>query len=212
MIMTDLMEQFEQALLSADRVTAKDLFSRSDKSPSSIGVIDAAIVPVMEHIGSEWEKGNVSLSQVYMSARICEELSDTITPSFDQSPENHPPIAIAVLEDYHILGKKIVSAVLRASGFYFIDYHRVSVNELLRKLNKDKIEILLLSVLMFPSALKIKKLINEIKKQKSLPKIIVGGAPFRLDDQLWQQVGADAMGRSASDAVHLILNMIDEIS
>jgi hypothetical protein len=33
---------------------------------------------------------------------------------------------------------------------------------------------------------------------------VVGGAPFRFDDQLWREVGADAMGLSASDALKIL--------
>jgi methanogenic corrinoid protein MtbC1 len=210
--MTELSEQFEQALLSADRITAQKIFFQSKQNLSPIALIDNTIVPVLEKIGRDWEQGNVSLSQVYMSALICEELSEAVTPSFDQRQRAKSKLAIAVLEDYHLLGKKIVSAVLRASGFVFLDYHRVTVNELIRQVKNDRIEILLLSILMFPSALKIKDFKNELQKQNLKTKIIVGGAPFRLDDQLWEKVGADAMGKSASEAVSLILNMAEDVS
>jgi len=208
--MTELIDQFEQALLSADRVAARDLFFQSAKRTTPIGVIDNIIVPVLENIGRDWEKGNVSLSQVYMSARISEELSESVTPSSGLQETNCPQIAVALLEDYHFLGKKIVCSVLRASGISFIDYSRVSVKQLVKYIKKDKIEILLVSVLMLHSALKIKELKKELQKQNIITKIIAGGAPFRLDDQLWQEVGADAMGKSASEAVRLVLNLIEE--
>ena len=35
-------------------------------------------------------------------------------------------------------------------------------------------------------------------------KIIVGGAPFRFDSRLWEEVGADAVGIFASEAPGLV--------
>jgi methanogenic corrinoid protein MtbC1 len=34
--------------------------------------------------------------------------------------------------------------------------------------------------------------------------VVVGGAPFLFDPLLWREVGADAMGRSASEAPGII--------
>jgi methanogenic corrinoid protein MtbC1 len=39
----------------------------------------------------------------------------------------------------------------------------------------------------------------------------VGGAPFLFDDQLWQEVGADAMGKSASDAVAIVERLMGDM-
>ncbi len=43
-------------------------------------------------------------------------------------------------------------------------------------------------------------------------KIVVGGAPFRFDDQLWREVGADAMCRTASEAVDVIHEVMGGVS
>jgi methanogenic corrinoid protein MtbC1 len=39
----------------------------------------------------------------------------------------------------------------------------------------------------------------------------VGGAPFLFDDQLWQEVGADAMGSSAVEAVAIVERLMGEM-
>jgi len=43
-------------------------------------------------------------------------------------------------------------------------------------------------------------------------KVVVGGAPFLFDEELWREVGADAMGRSASDAVAIVERLMGEMS
>ena len=52
------------------------------------------------------------------------ELVDTILPPADPSRTDLPPMAIAVLEDYHLLGLRVVYSALRASGYALQNYGR----------------------------------------------------------------------------------------
>ena len=142
-----------------------------------------------------------------MSGRICEELVDAIFPPADTERSQKPDVAIATLDDYHLLGKQIVYSVLRASGHQLIDYGRVDLESLIERVREDDTKVVLISVLMYPAALRVKEV------RAALPdhvKIIVGGAPFRFDQELWRQVGADGMGRSASDAISLVASFAGE--
>ncbi|MDF2885610.1 MAG: cobalamin B12-binding domain protein [Clostridiaceae bacterium] len=117
------------------------------------------------------------------------------------------------LEDYHTLGKKIVSAVVRSSGFDLIDYGTISEpEELLKKVTEDGIKILMISVLMYNSALKIKKISQMLHEKDPSVKILVGGAPFLMDSTLWKEVGADEMGQSAADNIAILDRWIKEDS
>jgi methanogenic corrinoid protein MtbC1 len=197
-------DKFEQALLSVDRLGARNILTKSGGDQTPIQLMESLVLPALERIGDGWEQGQVALSQVYMSGRICEELVDSILPPGSSVREDQPRMAIAVLEDYHLLGKRIVYSALRASGFELLDYGRVEVDGLARQVQKDGIQILLISTLMLPSALRIQGLRSRLDELGLDVKIVVGGAPFRFDDQLWQEVGADAMGRNASEAMSII--------
>ena len=205
--MTPFLDQFEQALLSLDRLAAGNILTHSRDDWTPIQCAENLIGPVLERIGIGWEQGRVALSQVYMSGRICEELVDTILPPSDPNRKNQPKMAIATLEDYHLLGKRIVYSVIRAGGFELFDYGRMTVNDLVDGVIDDGIEILLISTLMLPSALKVKNLKTKLNQEDADIKVIVGGAPFLFDEDLWQEIGADAMGRNASEAVELISKM-----
>jgi methanogenic corrinoid protein MtbC1 len=115
-----------------------------------------------------------------------------------------PRLAIAVLEDYHLLGRQIVRTVLRAGGHEVRDYGRQDVEELLDRVCADRIEILLVSTLMLPSALRTRVLIDGLRRVSPQTRVVVGGAPYRFDDQLWQEVGADAVGLHAGEALAII--------
>jgi len=40
---------------------------------------------------------------------------------------------------------------------------------------------------------------------------VVGGAPFNFDTELWHEVGAHAMGRSAADAAHVVQGWMEQM-
>ena len=170
------------------------------------------VVPGLTRIGKGWEEGTYSLSQIYMSGRICEELVDLILPPNHETRINQPKMAIVTLEDFHLLGKRIVYSTLRASGFEISDYGQMTVEKLEERIIRDQIQILLISVLMLPSALKIKNLRKRLEAENITVKIVVGGAPFQFDHQLWKEVKADAFGESASAAVEIVHEIIEEIS
>jgi methanogenic corrinoid protein MtbC1 len=200
--MTERIKNFTQALLSLDRLSAKQIMDDESSRVGPIHFVEDVVIAALEQVGSQWQEGTVALSQVYMAGRICEDLVDEILPPADPARKNQPKMAICVLSDHHKLGKAIVYSILRAGGFELLDYGVVEVEDLVTRVKKDTIEILFISVLMLPSALKVEQ-VREGLKDLGV-RIVVGGAPFRLDDRLWRDVGADAMCRSASEAVSVI--------
>jgi len=210
--MAELSRQFEEALLSVDSMAAKTILAQCREDQTSQQLIESLIIPALENIGVGWMQGTVALSQVYMSGRICEELVDRILPPASPNRKNQPRMAIAVLTDHHILGKRIVYSILRASGFDLLDYGQMGPVDLVRRASEDQVRILLVSTLMMASALHVKEVRERLDQDGSNVRIVVGGAPFRFDDQLWREVGANAMGHTASDAVEIINEMLKDDS
>jgi len=202
--LTDL----EHALLSVDHVKAGKIVGKACTPGSPFTCLETLIVPALENIGRRWETGDVALSQVYMSGRICEEIMDTMLPPGDPRRVENPKMAIAVLEDHHTLGKRIITSVLRAGGYEITDYgNGISVDQLVAQVTRDRVRILLISTLMLPAAIRTKEAIARIRAAQPETKIIVGGAPFNFDAGLWKEVGADAMGHTASDTLELVKQM-----
>lgn len=200
----------ERALISLDRDTAQLIIKQAASVGTPIEIAGELISQTLKIIGEKWEEGRLSLSQVYMSGLICEQIIDQILPPSSPVRKDQPKMAIAVFEDFHMLGKRIVYSVLRASGFELMDLGGgVGIDSLLEVIKKENIRILLLSVLMLPSALRIRELTKKLAG--SGVKIVVGGAPFRFDGALCKEVGADAFGRDAAEAVEIISNLMEGI-
>jgi methanogenic corrinoid protein MtbC1 len=210
--MKDLVNDFKEVLLSLDRLSAKQMLDDQIERMTPIKFIEDVVVVALERIGAGWNEGTISLSQVYMTGRICEGLVDQLLPPEDPERKDKPNMAICVLSDHHKLGKVIVYSLLRASGFDLLDYGTMEADDLVARVNKDKIEILLISALMLPSALKVKRVKEKLTDMGLDVKIIVGGAPFLFDDKLWKEVGADAMCRTASEVVPVIQEFMGGVS
>lgn len=198
-------EEFLTALIQVDRIGAGEIFEECHLQNNSFEALEELTTYTLEQIGDRWENDQLSLSQVYMSGVICEELISKYLPVLGASYKNKPRIAIGVLQDYHALGKRIVYSALRAGGYDLIDFGQgLSIEELVEGTIAEKVDILLISVLMLPSALKVKQLVEMLRQRGSAAKVIVGGAPFRLDQELWKQVHADAYGRNGADVPAII--------
>jgi len=197
-------DAFKAALLSMDRLRARALAQPEGTSRASLALLERLIVPALEQIGAAWTAGTVALSQVYMSGRICEDLVNAIAADSMTLRPHQPRVALAVLNDHHLLGKRMVYSVLRASGFQVLDYGVVDVDQVAARAVNEGIDVLLLSTLMLRSALQVRRVRDRLTALGSHARIGVGGAPFRFDDRLWVEVGADACGRTASDAVDVV--------
>ena len=199
------------ALLSLHRLEAQNILSQAFDDYGQTRTIDEIVAPVLEQIGEDWEKGSLALSQVYMSGRLCEQLVKTAMGPEARSLHTRPKMAIAVLDDHHSFGKKLVKNSLWSAGFDLADFGSgVHPEDLANQAVDADIEILLVSVLMLRAALQIKELRIRLSELGSNPRIVVGGAPFRFDPLLWREVGATAMGGTASDAIKIVTGLCGE--
>jgi methanogenic corrinoid protein MtbC1 len=204
--------RLESALLRLDRLAVKKILAENRNAGPYFDTVDKVVTPALERMGENWEKGKVSLSQMYMSARILESLLPESAPSRSILTPEQPRTAIANLLDFHILGKRIVTSALRLSGFELTDFGRMEVDELVESTQRNKVKVLLVSTLMLSSALRVKDLKQKLDQAGYGVRLIVGGAPFRLDSQLWKEVGADAMGGNSSDAIRIVREISKQAS
>jgi methylmalonyl-CoA mutase cobalamin-binding domain/chain len=195
---------FRETLLGLDRQVVRLQADDWAKRLSAVTFVETVMVPTLESIGKDWEAGTVSLAEIYMTSRICEELVEHLFVQHQTPRVLNPRLGIAVLLDHHILGKRIVASIVRSAGFELIDYGSQSPRELAQKAAADGVQILMVSTLMLASALKVADLRHELDLTGTPVRLLVGGAPFRFDPNLWREVGADAMAYNASEAPALI--------
>lgn len=199
----ELLDQFHAALLAVDRQAVGDVLARTLELAAPIEVAEGLIAPVLNQLGEGWSEGTVALAQLYLGGRLCEEQITALLPDAVLVRADAPNLGIAVLADRHVLGKRIVATFLRIAGYPVIDYGAgVTPEQLAASALDDDLDALLVSTLMLPSALQVARLTALLNDHRV--KVFVGGAPFLFDPDLWRAVGADGMGRNASDGLALV--------
>jgi len=202
-------KKFKDALMRVDRVEAENIFKSSFKDEDSFKYLEEIVINALNIIGEDWDKGHASLAQVYMSGIICENLMDEYLPKLNIARKNLPKVGICVLQDFHTLGKRIVSSIVKSGGYEVLDFGPgLSPKDIVDKVKENNIDIILISTLMLPSAIKVREVKQLMQERKLKAKIVVGGAPFRLDKNLWKMVGADASGNTASDVLKIIEGLV----
>jgi methanogenic corrinoid protein MtbC1 len=198
-------DEFRERLISLDKAGSLELIKEEFEPIAGTEWIKELIVPSLERIGKDWSEGKLSLAQVYMTGKIAEKLVDDLLFKASEPRKDQPNMAICALEDHHLLGKRIVYSILRSAGYKLQDFGQITAKDLIIKLKDSDIEFLLISTLMLPSALKVKEVVDAMKNTNI--KVIVGGAPFRLDEELWKEVGAYGVCMDASE----ILDVLEEV-
>lgn len=201
-------ERLVSALLDSDRATAGRILDEH-LDPSQQGqlaeVLDGLVAPALVAIGEAWEAGTIALSQVYASGLLCQTLVADRVPAGVTERAAQPRIAVGVLDDAHVLGKVIVVQMLRSAGYRVADWGaRLEVADIVDRAVEEDVEVLMLSVLMLRSALKVAEVRAGLMAAGLDVTIVVGGAPFRLDSGLAAEVGADHVGASAADVLPIM--------
>ncbi len=205
MTFAELTMEYKDALLDLNQIAAGEILEQSGNSNLDFSQYEKIISAALTNIGEEWEKGEVSLAQIYMAGIITEKLINEYIPMQMESKNNGQNMAICVLGDNHALGKRMVLSIVRAHGYSIQDFGQgCSVDEIVRKVEEGKITMLLISTLMLSGAKKVRTLRDRLDTAGLNVKIVVGGAPFRLNSQLWQEVGATAKCDTAMDVVGVI--------
>jgi len=122
-----------QSLLAMDRLKAEEITGKALHGSTPLLVVEELVGSALDELGRAWERGDAALSQVYMGSRICESIIDSILPPASAGRYRQPKLAIAVLNDHHVLGKRIVFSTLRSAGYEVLDFGAIDGPELQRK-------------------------------------------------------------------------------
>lgn len=206
-----ILEELRQRIKEGNRVKAKELMQRALEEgfdPSEI--IKGGLIPGMQGIGELFGKGEVYLPEVLMSARAMKESMELILPILSVSNfEYIAKFAIGtVKDDIHDIGKNIVAAVFRGSGFEVADLGINVGPEKFVEAIEQGARVVGMSALIGPTMSNMGITIEAIKEAglRSKVKIIVGG-PL-VTQQFANEIGADAYAEDPFSGVNKIKELL----
>jgi 5-methyltetrahydrofolate--homocysteine methyltransferase len=207
----ELLQNLSVAVIDGKHLEAVELTNRLlelDYSPKEI--LDNGLLSGMNVVGQRFRDNIIFVPQVLISARAMKSSLALLEPMLAES--NIKPMGTIVMGtvkgDIHDIGKNIVSMMLRGNGFKVIDIGiDASVEKFIEAIKKENAQIIGMSALLTTTMLYMKTVIEKIKTENLQVKIMIGGAP--VSKVFADQIGADAYGKNASDAVRLAREFVN---
>lgn len=182
------------------------------KSHEPMDIINNELIPALDAVGGEFEKGTMFLPQLMMSAETVKCSFDAIKKHIEASgikQESKGKILIATVKgDIHDIGKNIVRVLLENYGYDVLDLGKdVPPETIVEKLKENDIPICGLSALMTTTVVSMEETIKLIRKEIPHVKVFVGGAV--LTQEYADMIGADSYCKDALASVNFAKSFFD---
>ena len=172
--------------------------------------------PAMADVGSKFGRMEIFLPELMDAADRARIISDDVVQPMltasnsDQKVLRGKIVIGSVKGDLHDIGKNMVVLMLRVNGFEVYDMGvNVPPRDMLNKAKEVHADIVGLSSLMTTSMPYMKECV-ELRDAFGLKNdfaVIVGGAPITAE--YTAEIGADAFGKDAVEAVEKCLSLLD---
>lgn len=176
------------------------------KEKSGLEIIDKEVIPALDFVGEQYEKGVYFLPQLISSAEVATTVCEAIKKSMstENIAENPIKVVLATVEgDVHDIGKNIVKTVLQNYGYQIIDLGKdVKVEKVVECVKQNKPQVLGLSALMTTTVKNMQRTIEAVRQIDEHILICVGGAV--LSESIAKQIGADFYSSDARQFVKLL--------
>ena len=213
-------KEFNEALFDTDRDRALKVIA--DAIGGGVSAEDAVfkiIIPAVDSmIRVISESQDANLAQHFMTAQIAADATEYALNRFTTTPKKIGHVVIGASSgDLHTLGKRIVIGCLKSMMISVEDLGvNVSAERFVEEAIAQNADIIAISSMMLHTARsdngckKVRAILRE-KNLESKIKIVVGGAPFKFDRELYSTIGADAWAEDGVTAAKVITELIGQV-
>ena len=214
-----IIKKYQDAIFDTDKSAAlKVVHDALEKGISPKDIVFKVVVPSIEYMSTSIAQDfGANLAQHFLTAQIASQVTEEMISLFETPPTILGKIVIGTsVGDFHGLGKKIVIGCLKAQMIETIDLGlNVAAEKFVNSAIEHEAQVIGISSMMLHTARGENGCIKvqEILAQKGLTnkiKIIVGGAPYKYDRDLYKIVHADAWAENGIAAGRIVNNLIAE--
>ncbi len=219
-MLQQIIKSYNEAIFDTDRERALEVIHAAVKQGvSPEDVVFKIVIPAIEQmVKSISEDFDANLAQHFMTAQIAAEVTEEMLAHFKTPPKSVGTVVIGTAEgDLHSLGKRIVMGCLKAQ---MIEVFDLGVNVPPERFVDEAVardaRVIGISAMMAHTArgengcLRVRQILQERGLTGKI-KIVVGGAPFRFDHELYRIVQADAWAEDGITAGKIITELIREV-
>lgn len=205
------------AILQGERAEANSLLARYALMRGYRSAMSEVMEPVLSEIGIRWNREDISLAQGYIAGKVAEDCLLKVNEEDQRSGatrmDKRPVILGNIEDDFHSLGRKLISIFLQSAGWDVIDIgNDVPAEEFVNKAEESGARVIGVSAMMYTTAENIIKVRYELDRRDSAGKIklAVGGAVFKLRPELTREVGGDGTASNGFLAPELFAKLWEQ--
>ena len=211
-------ESIHQRLSAAIIAGEKDKLSAAIEDALKGGmtptdIIEKGLSPGMKEVGEKFARYEIYLPEMMLAAEAWENAMKILEPKLVEAGIERKKAGRVVLGtvkgDVHSIGKNIVGAILKMSGFEVFDLGiDVAASAFVTKAEETGADIIAASALMSTTMPQQKSIIEHLEARGARGKyrVLIGGGST---SQEWaDSIGADGYGRTAGDAAALALKVL----
>jgi len=207
----EVLEQISESLQRGEDQRVAELTQQAiDEGLTASQILNDGLLAAMDIVGKKMGANEIFLPEVLLSARAMNAGMELIKPLLiaDDVPALGRVVIGTVKGDLHDIGKNLVGIMLNGAGFEVIDAGTdVAPEKFVEVAETEGASVIGLSALLTTTMSGMKDVI-ELVRSKGLDgqiKVIIGGAP--LSQAFADEIGADAYGYDASNAVTIVKNL-----
>ena len=195
-----------QAVLNGLKSEGAQLTRQMLETTDSMEIVNNILIPALDKIGADFEKGTIFLPQLIISAAVAQSAFEEIRKAMvlgNKQPESKGKIVMATVKgDVHDIGKNIVKVLLENYGYDVIDLGKdVEYQAVVDAIKENDAKLVGLSALMTTTLVSMKETIELIHKNNLDCKIFVGGAV--LTPEYAKEIHADFYAKDAKESVDI---------
>ncbi len=193
----------EGAVIRGLRQDAARLTQKALEDMPALEVVDKILIPALDKVGEDYEKGKVFLPQLIQAATAAQSAFGVIKQAMAAKgvKADKGKIVIATVQgDVHDIGKNIVRLLLENYGYEVFDLGKdVPPQKIVDTAIEKKVKLVGLSALMTTTVGAMEQTIKLLNQQYPGCKTVVGGAVLTADYA--QKIGADCYAKDAKATV-----------
>ena len=207
--LTELREQYIEALLDADLAAARDLVEDAAAFGTPVRDLYLEVLqPALYDVGRRWEHGELSVAQEHLATAATETLMVQLSERLaapDAPRRDRVAIVACVDGELHALGGRMVADFLAADGWKVLYLGAVTPAEDLADLARRRgASVVALSAALTDRLDRVRAAVDALREVEPPPFVIAGGQAFRGDEELARDTGVDAYVTGPTEAVALL--------
>jgi 5-methyltetrahydrofolate--homocysteine methyltransferase len=209
----EILKQLSESLEKGDDGRVAELTKQAIADGlDAVSILDDGLIAGMGVVGEKFRVRDIFLPDVLLAARAMYAGMELLRPLLikENVPSRGKVVIGSIQGDLHDIGKNLVGIMLRGAGFEVVDLgNDVSPEQFVDRASEEGAAVIGMSALLTTTMSGMKSVV-EIIRQRGLQekiKVIVGGAPLSV--QFANEIGADAYGYDAANAVERVKSLTD---